>query len=118
MVNRSKAKGTSAESAIARTLVEEGWIHAERRALHGCLDKGDIAGLPGVMIESKNEKTYSISTWLKEVAVETDNAKADVGVCWFKIPRKGDPREWAVLMTGAQFIEILKKLGYHPEGTR
>lgn len=119
MVNRSKALGTSAETAITKALIEEGWLHAERRALAGSLDKGDInmGGFP-VVIESKNCGTTTIPAWLKEVEVEKANARADIGVVWHKIRGKGDPRDWAVTMSGAQFIEILKKLGYHPEDVR
>jgi hypothetical protein len=47
-VSKSRAKGTSWESAIVTYLIEQGWPHAERRALAGALDKGDITGLPGV----------------------------------------------------------------------
>lgn len=116
-MNRSKAKGTAGETGIVNALVEEGWIHAERRALAGSLDKGDIAlGVPGVMIEGKNCKTVTIPAWLREVEAEKANAKADIGVVWHKIRGKGDARDWAVTMTGAQFIDILKRLGYHPGG--
>lgn len=117
MVNRSKQKGTLAESGITKALVEEGWLHAERRALAGAADKGDInlGGFP-VVIESKNCATISIGAWLKEVAAEKKNANAELGVCWFKLRGKGDPRDWAVVMSGAEFMEILKKLGFHPDG--
>lgn len=112
MVNRSKAKGTSAETAIVNALTAAGWPHAERRALHGNLDKGDIAGLPGVMIEAKAEASYDIQGWLREVAAEKANAHADIGACWFKLRGKTDPMQWAVVMTGEQFAALLKQAGY------
>lgn len=117
MANRSKQKGTLGESSITKALVEEGWVHAERRALAGALDKGDInlGGFP-VVIESKNCATVTIPAWLREVEVEKANAKAQIGACWFKLRGTTDPRKWAVVMTGAQFIEILKALGHHPDG--
>lgn len=118
MTNRSKAKGTAAESAIVATLIEQGWPHAERRALHGTQDKGDVAGVIGVCIEAKAEKSYDISGWLKEVAVEKANARADVGACWFKLRGKTDPMQWAVVMTGAQFLDLLKEAGYRPDGSK
>lgn len=49
-MNRSKAKGTSAESAVTTYLQTMGFIHAERRSLNGIHDRGDIAGIPGVVI--------------------------------------------------------------------
>ncbi len=111
-MNRSKRKGTAAESAVVQVLVDAGWVHAERRALQGTLDRGDVAGLPGVMIEVKAEKAYDISGWLREVAAEKANDGAEVGACWFKIRGKTDPREWGVVMTGAQFVELLRAAGY------
>ena len=119
MVNKSKIKGTSAESAIVTALVEEGWIHAERRALAGSADRGDInmGGFP-VVIESKNCATISVSSWLRETAVEKANARAEVAACWFKLRGKGDPRDWAVVMTGSEFMALLKAAGYHPEAGR
>jgi hypothetical protein len=112
VVNPSKRKGTGAETAIVGALIDAGWPHAERRALHGSTDKGDVAGLPGVCIEAKAEKTYDIQGWLREVQVEQANANADVGVCWFKLRGKTDPMQWAVVMTGRQFTDLLRQAGY------
>jgi hypothetical protein len=56
MANRPKQKGTAAETAIVNALIEEGWVHAERRTLSGAADKGDVKlgdGIP-VMVEAKN----------------------------------------------------------------
>lgn len=118
MTNRSKAKGTAAETAIVATLIEQGWPHAERRALNGNTDKGDVSGVIGVCIEAKAEKGYDISGWLKEVAVEKANAHADVGACWFKLRGKTNPMDWAVVMTGAQFLDLLKEAGYRHDGAK
>ncbi len=112
VTNRSKAKGTAGESAVVATLREAGWTHAERRALNGTLDRGDVAGVIGVMVEVKAERTYDIAGWLREVAAEKANDGAEVGVCWAKLRGKTDPREWAVIMPGAQFIELLRAAGY------
>lgn len=49
-MSASKRKGTSWESAIVQFLKENGVAHAERRALAGNADRGDIAGIPGVVI--------------------------------------------------------------------
>lgn len=112
LVNPSKRKGTSAESAVVDTLVELGWVNAERRALHGATDKGDVAGVIGVCIEVKAEKTYDIPGWLREVQAEQANAGAEIGAVWFKLRGKTNPRDWAVAMTGQQFAELLRAAGY------
>jgi hypothetical protein len=54
--NRATAKkaGTEWETAIVKALVSCGFPHAERRRLAGAKDRGDIAGVPGLAIESKN----------------------------------------------------------------
>lgn len=112
MVNRSKARGTSWESAIVNFLVDQGWPYCERRTLSGAQDKGDIAGIPGVMIEAKSTKTITLGTFIKEVEVEQDNAKARVGVAWIKRVGKSSPADGYVVMTGTQFAYLLKEAGF------
>lgn len=112
MTNRNKAVGTAAESAVVKTLIEAGWVHAERRALAGSLDRGDISGIPGLCFEIKSAKSLNWPEWLAETATETQNANADYGFLWAKRPRKSDPLDWYVMMTGRDLIRILKQLGY------
>lgn len=114
MVNKSKVKGTTWESAIVAALVEQGYVHAERRALQGAADKGDIAGIPGVVIEAKNVATITVGAFLKEAETEKANAKADIGVAWVKLRGKAGALDGAILMTPAQFLDILARLGYRP----
>ena len=114
-MSASKRKGTAAETAIVRCLVEAGWPHAERRALIGAHDKGDVAGIPGVVIEAKNCSRDELPAWLREAETERANAGADLGVVWHKIRGTTDPRRWPVTMTGEQFLDVLRRLGYHPE---
>jgi len=112
MSNPSKAKGTQWESAVVEAFRRAGWIHAERRALHGNVDKGDLAGVPGVVVEMKNAKALTFGPWLNEAHLERDNAKADIGVVWCK--RRGSL--WAekgfVVMDGDTFLRLLKGAGY------
>ena len=44
-MSKSKQKGTSAETAVVNYLKDKWKIPAERRALTGALDKGDISGI-------------------------------------------------------------------------
>lgn len=113
-MNRSKRKGTEHESAIVEYLNEIGLADVERRALAGALDKGDIAGLRGVVIEAKAEAVYNLPGWLRETAVERENAGAWLGVCWAKLKGIRDPRRCVVMMDGEQFgllLLALKKAG-------
>lgn len=113
MTNASKAKGTAAETAVVNYLKDEhNYLYVERRSLSGANDRGDIAGIPGVVIEVKAEKSLKLSEWLKEAEVERINDNANVAVVWHKRVGKGSPGEWYVTMTGNQFSSLLKAAGY------
>lgn len=106
-MSAARAKGTRWESAIVTYLNEQGFVMAERRALAGALDKGDITGIPGVVIEAKNTKTIPLAQFLDEAHAEARNANADVGVAWIKRRGRGSPADGYVLMDGETFIELL-----------
>jgi Holliday junction resolvase-like predicted endonuclease len=84
MANKSKAKGTRAETAVARYLVAHGW-EAKRKALSGSKDCGDLAvlaptGLNWMTIEVKagkqtaNPSRSQIDEWLRQAWVEAQNS--------------------------------------------
>jgi hypothetical protein len=111
-VSASKQKGTAWETAIVRYLHEVGVPHAERRALNGTKDRGDIAGIPGVVIEAKNERALSLAEWVREAEGECHNAGASVGAVWHKRRGFPYPADGYVTMTGAQFVNLLRDAGY------
>lgn len=74
-MNRSKAKGTAFESDLIRYLQSNGYPDAERRALSGVLDKGDVAGVAGWVLEAKNHREMDLATWIAEAQREAINAK-------------------------------------------
>ena len=106
-MSAARAKGTRWESSIVTYLNEQGFVMAERRALSGSLDKGDVTGIPGVVIEAKNTKTINLAQFLDEANAEALNAKASVGIAWIKRRGKTSPAEGYVLMSGETFIELL-----------
>ena len=114
MANPAKAKGTAAETAIVNYLRENGRPHVERRALNGALDKGDIAGIPGVVIEVKDHKVSSLSfpAYVDEATAERDNANADIGFAWVKRRGTTDPAKWIVAMDGTTLVRLLHAAGY------
>lgn len=93
MTNRPKAIGTATETAVVRYLRDNGYPHAERRALHGNNDLGDITGIVGVVVEVKGGKAAETSapadltTWQAQTLTETENAGAQLGLLICK--RKG-----------------------------
>ena len=138
MTNRSKAKGTAAESAVARVMRANGWPDAERSALHGAKDRGDLTGIGQVCVEVKGGHAAEqasdgqVLAWMAELDTECVNKGADLGVLVMK--RKGvghgnAERWWAVMwlqdatggvgrgdipvrMTLADACRVLRALGY------
>jgi len=108
----SKRKGTAFESAVVDYLRANGAPHAERRALAGAKDRGDIAGLPGVVIEAKAAAKLEFGPWLNEAETERANDRADIGVVWAKRRGKGSPADAFVVMTGATLVHLLAAAGY------
>jgi Holliday junction resolvase len=112
VTNRSRDRGTSWETQVVRFLQDHGWPHAERRARRGARDAGDIAGVAGVCIEAKAEKRIALSEYLDEAEIEQRNANAAVGVTWIKRRGKTSPGSAYVVMSGAQFVQLLREAGY------
>jgi Holliday junction resolvase len=111
-MSASKRKGTSWERAVVDFLISSGWPHAERRALHGTQDKGDVVGIPGVVIEAKSQARHSLAEWLDEAEVERVNASARIGVAWFKRRGHTSAAKGYVLMTGDTFAQLLREAGW------
>lgn len=111
-MSASKAKGTAWETAICRLLVAEGFEHAERRALAGTSDRGDISGIPGWVIEAKNCKAMGLATWVDEAAIEQANDGAEFSAVWHHRRGKASPADGYVTMTGATFVRLLRAAGY------
>ena len=111
-MSAARAKGTRFETAIADFLRDVGFPHAERRALNGAKDKGDIAGVLDVVIEAKNQKRESLAEWLDEALTERDNASASIGAVWFKRRGKASAGDGYVLLDGHTFARLLREAGY------
>lgn len=83
MANRSKQVGTKAESAVVRAAQTRGFFGAERRALRGRNDVGDVLLCPGVVIEVKGgdmarkASDALVAKWLAETERERINAGAE-----------------------------------------
>jgi len=107
-MSRARAKGTAAESQVVAYLQSVGFIHAERRALNGAKDRGDIAGIPSTVIEVKSQLKAELAEWLKETQRERDNDKALWGVIWHKRRGKQFPGQWYVTTSGEDFVKLLR----------
>jgi len=109
----AKAKGTTAETAVALYLNTKGW-QAERRALSGAKDKGDITGVPGVVFEVKSAARLCIPEWLRELDAEVANAHADTGLLVVKPKGVGFTRvgQWWAVQPLSDACQLLRDAGY------
>lgn len=117
-MSTAKRKGTAWETAIVTHLQAHGATHAERRALAGANDKGDVTGIPGVVIEAKSAARLELGVWLAEAHAERANAGAALGVVWAKRRGKAQPADGYVVMDGATFTHLLQAAGYIPTRTQ
>jgi len=110
--NPSGAKGTAWETKIERLLQEAGY-DATRIVKRGAEDHGDVEiRLPvgRITVEAKNERKYTLNEYVEEASKESENAGTMFGVAWVHRARKASPADGYVVMSGAQFIEILRIL--------
>lgn len=84
MSNPSKAKGTSLETALVNWLHSRGHL-ARRVALAGNMDQGDVRveNWP-IVLECKNVKAITLSTFVDEANREAANAALPYGVAIVK----------------------------------
>jgi hypothetical protein len=111
MVNKPKQRGTAAESAVVSFLRTAGFPYAERLALQGGKDRGDITGIPGVVIEVKAVQEYAFNQWLTEARVERDNAGADFGLVVAKPRLVGTSKtgQWYALMYSFDYLALVSQ---------
>ena len=133
MVNKSKNIGTSAETHVVRYLQANGFPNADRRALKGSLDVGDILVCPGLIVEVKagaaaeNASDGQLRLWCAETSREKRNAKADTA--FLVVKRKGHGIAkiggWYVVQDDGgmltkfrldEYTQFLKVLGYTATG--
>jgi hypothetical protein len=111
MTSPSKAKGSRAELAVARYLQSQGWPYAERSRAGWTDDRGDIDGIPGVVVEVKDCKKFELAAWLGELEVETANAGAVTGVLVVKRRLHTDPADWYAITRLGDWAAMAKDAG-------
>ena len=70
VVSRSKAKGTRGENLAVEFLAEVLGPQVERRVTAGANDKGDVAGIEGVVVEVKWCADLQLGAFMREAEVE------------------------------------------------
>lgn len=97
MSSRSKRRGTEWERELVDWLRERGYANAERRQLDGRGDRGDITGIPGVVIECKNTIDAALGEGMKELEDEMQNDHAAFGFVALRRKRYGTGRSYAIM---------------------
>ena len=110
MTSPQKRKGSSAELAVAKWLNKLGWTQAERSRAGWTDDRGDIDGMPGVCIEVKNEKRIDLPGYLRELAVEMENAKAWTGSVIVKRRGSTDVNDWYAVLPALVWAQLLLEI--------
>ena len=115
MANPSKAKGTSAESAVVKYMRLNGFGGADRQPLRGNRDAGDIGLTAGIVIEVKAHKSAGtgqpaagqLFDWMAQAECERVNAGA--AMCPLIVKRSGtlDVGRWWAYMTAADTAQLL-----------
>lgn len=81
--------------------------------MRGAEDQGDLEiRLPSgrVTIEAKNERRYALNEYVEEACKESENAGTMFGVAWVHRSRKTSPADGYVVMSGSEFLKILRRL--------
>lgn len=111
-MSKQRQKGTAAETAVVKYLKEHGFPYAERRALHGINDKGDITGCGPVVFEVKDHGTLKLSEWISELKEEIANAEASTGTVVAKKRGTLQVGDWYAVMPFSLFVALLKEADY------
>lgn len=94
-MNKSKAKGTSVETALVNYLKGAGFPNARRKPLTGALDQGDVdlTVHPLIIAECKyasGKPGVKLTEWMRELDTEVTNAGAIFGLLVAKQSGAGD----------------------------
>jgi hypothetical protein len=121
MANRAKQKGTSFETLIKRYLNDNGFVKADRTALKGGDDTGDINGISNkqsgkeVAVQCKNQRKINLSGWLDDTVDQASKIAEDsLPALVVKRVGKGEKAvgETYVVMRLSDFATLLKEAGY------
>lgn len=96
MANPNGRKGSAFETACIAYMRDHGFAYAERRVPTGARDRGDLGGVPGLMLEFKNHKQIDLAGFMDEVAAEKLNASAQIGAAVIKRRNHGVERAYVV----------------------
>jgi hypothetical protein len=130
---KPKDKGTEAETDVVNWARKHDFYKAERLALHGTGDKGDVRMAEGVMVQVKNGYTdkisngvaelkerreptdFQIAKWLEETEGQRRRGEFKYALLTHKRFGKADPDDWRWYMDGPTLANIM---GYDALGDK
>jgi hypothetical protein len=96
-MSAARRKGTAWESAVCAYLVAHGFPYAERRALRGRNDAGDISGVVSTVVECKATKELCFPEAVDEAKAAAARVGATRWVAVVKRRNRGVERAYAVM---------------------
>ena len=109
MSNPNKAKGSRWESEVRDYLTEHTGHRVERLPAGAKYDRGDLAGIPGVAIECKNEQRHDLAGWVEEATVEAANVGGGVLPVVISKRRGKGAADGYVIMPVWAWVEFLRR---------
>jgi hypothetical protein len=107
--NPAKRKGSAAELAVVKWLLEHGYT-AQRSRAGWIDDKGDIDAIDGVVIEVKNRQQHNWAAYFEQLSAQLTNKDAYTGVVLCKRPRETDVGQWLAVMPAWLWLELIQLL--------
>lgn len=108
-MSAAKRKGSQFEKAVADYLAVELGMSVERRVSEGANDRGDLSGLPGVVVEAKNQNRDQLGVWVTEAEREALNDGFEtLAIVAHKRRGKGDIADNYFTMPGWAFVRLLR----------
>lgn len=104
-----KNKGDAYERAVVRYLQERG-IHVTR-AKRGN-PTGDVLGIDGLTIECKNQRSYDIAGWIKQMQASKELSESRLGVVIAKRRGTTDVSQHYAILTVEDLVTLLGEAGY------
>lgn len=119
MSNPAGRKGTKGETDRVNYFRCRGWRYATRIPKAGAKDKGDLIldqAVP-VMIESKETKAFTPSTFIAEMEAQIKNAEAEFGFVVVKKKGTTDVGRYYCLTTVDQMMSLVERVWTPPAPT-
>jgi hypothetical protein len=105
----SKSKGYRGEAEFVEDAQAHGYKAQRNGNIHGQADQGDIAGVPGWVVQVKNVAVAQIPAFLKAAKEQAANAGVRFYCVALKLRGK-HMRDGAILMPVAQWWDIVKEM--------